>query len=213
MDGFPLIYPGFDDGGVWDDAGYWSEDAASLLPPSNTGAAEYALEQVSARIEDFRDTIRPLWSVEDCPEALLEQLAWALSVDEWEPDWTEASRREVVRRSVTIHRKKGTIGAIRRALIASGYGDAEIIEGARTQFYNGAAPHSGADTYSALDHWAKYRVNLFQPITNRQANSVRRILRAAAPLRCELVALNFTAAPFSYDAAIRHNGAANYGVS
>lgn len=59
----------------------------SLLPPNAT-ELERALELlIDARIGDISTPLRDLWSAENCPEALLPWLAWALSVDQWSADW------------------------------------------------------------------------------------------------------------------------------
>lgn len=92
-----------------------------ILPP-NTTQQEQALEATTARISDIPVPIRSLWNPEACPTALLPWLAWAMSVDEWNPDWTEAQKRAVIRASVEIHRHKGTIGAVRRVVDAFGLG-------------------------------------------------------------------------------------------
>ncbi len=54
------------------------------------------------------------------PAQVLAWLAWGASTDGWEEAVTESSRRELVRRSVEIHQRKGTAGAIRRVLGAIG---------------------------------------------------------------------------------------------
>ena len=48
-------------------------------------------------------------------------LAWAFSVDVWEATWSETMKREVIKRSIVIHRIKGTAGAVRRALSTIGF--------------------------------------------------------------------------------------------
>jgi phage tail P2-like protein len=48
-------------------------------------------------------------------------LAWAFSVDAWDPTWTDAQKRSVIKNSLYIHKHKGTIGAIERALSSIGY--------------------------------------------------------------------------------------------
>lgn len=93
---------------------------ADLLPP-NASAAERALAEGLARLSEVPVPVGVLWNPVTCPEALLPWLAWAVSVDQWEPDWTEAQRREVVRRAVAVHKVKGTRGALVRALDALGY--------------------------------------------------------------------------------------------
>lgn len=91
-----------------------------LLPPNAT-AQERALTEALARLSEVPVPVASLWDVDTCPAALLPWLAWAMSVDQWEPDWTETQRREVVRRSVAVHRVKGTRGALQRAVNALGY--------------------------------------------------------------------------------------------
>lgn len=94
----------------------------TLLPP-NASPLERALESVAAdRIEAIEtERVRTLWTPANCPTPLLPWLAWALSVDEWDADWSEATQRAVIAASVEVHRRKGTLGAVRRALAATGY--------------------------------------------------------------------------------------------
>lgn len=68
-----------------------------------------------------------MWSPHDCPVDLLPWLAWAFSVDEWDTEWSEAQKRASIAASYSIHRRKGTIGAVRRAIAALGL-EVEIIE-------------------------------------------------------------------------------------
>ena len=96
--------------------------SASLLPP-NASPLERALEAVAGdRIEAIEtERVRTLWTPANCPGPLLPWLAWALSVDELDADWSEATQRAVIAASVDVHRHKGTLGAVRRALAATGY--------------------------------------------------------------------------------------------
>lgn len=93
---------------------------ADLLPASAT-AQERALAEALARLSGVPVPVATLWNPDTCPAALLPWLAWAMSVDQWEPDWTETQRREVVRRAVAMHKVKGTRGALERAVGALGY--------------------------------------------------------------------------------------------
>lgn len=183
----------------------------SLLPPGNAGAAELAIEQATGGITLLPDPIRPLWNADTCPAALLPWLAWTLSVDEWNPLWTEAQKREVIRSSVEVHRRKGTVAAIRAALIAAGLGDAILIEKFGRKFYDGSLDHDGQSDHSAPDHWAEYRVTLTRPMTIAQGQQARRIIEATAPLRCHLKTLDFTAVAVLEDGSISHDGTFSYG--
>lgn len=71
--------------------------------------------------------LRTLWNPDTCPPELLAWLAWAFSVDEWNTGWTDAQKREFIRRSLEVHRYKGTIGAVRDALGALFF-DARVQE-------------------------------------------------------------------------------------
>lgn len=86
------------------------------LLPWNATPQERALSESAARVSDVPTPLRDLWNPDTCPPELLSWLAWAFSVDEWDTSWTEAQKREFIRRSVDVHRYKGTIGAVREAL-------------------------------------------------------------------------------------------------
>lgn len=207
-----VTFPGWDDAAFWDDNSTWNEGVPSLLPPENTGEAELAIEQVAARGALFPDLIRPLWRADDCPPDLLPWLAWSMSVDDWSTKWPDETKREVVRQSVWVHQRKGTIGSIRRALVAAGYGDAQILE-RYAPGHDGTHDHDGSLSYAQADHWAEYRVRISRPITNDQAEIVRGILATVAPARCHLKSLDFQDVAYVHDSTLRHDGAANYGAA
>lgn len=89
-----------------------------LLPPNRT-PLEAAL--ADATVIDIDPTpLRHLADSTRCPTALLPWLAWAMSVDGWDEAIAEQPRRQLLRRSIEIHKRKGTAGAVRRALGALG---------------------------------------------------------------------------------------------
>lgn len=92
----------------------------SLLPP-NASASEQALALSLARLSEVPVPLRPLWDVETCPAALLPWLAWTLSLDEWDSAWSEAQKRQAIRRSVYVHQHKGTRAAVEASLQAVGW--------------------------------------------------------------------------------------------
>ena len=93
---------------------------AHLLPPSATHA-EVAVSRAMSRLADVEPQCRQMWDPATCPPSHLPWLAWAFSVDEWDSGWTTAQKRAVINASYTVHRHKGTVGAVRRALAALGY--------------------------------------------------------------------------------------------
>lgn len=91
-----------------------------LLPPNAT-PQERALSEATARLSDVPLLVRESWNPDTCPTELLPWLAWAFSVDEWDTTWTEQEKRDVIKASLDVHKHKGTIGAIDRALKPLGY--------------------------------------------------------------------------------------------
>lgn len=185
---------------------------ATLLPPNRTEAEE-ALDLATARIGAVPVPNAALWNPDTCPAALLPWLAHALSVDEWDPRWSEEVQRAVIRASIEVHRRKGTVASVKRALAAAGYGDATVIERFPDTIYNGIYTHDGSRDHAPGDHWAEYRVQLVRPITLAQADQVRRILDKVAPARCHLKQLTYTEALNLYDATIAHDGVYSHGVA
>jgi phage tail P2-like protein len=99
----------------------------TLLPPNAT-AQERAIEGAISRVGEVSVPLRDLWNPKTCPVDLLPWLAWALSVDEWESDWPEQIKRDVIAGSMEIHRHKGTPWAVEQALILAGMPFARVEE-------------------------------------------------------------------------------------
>jgi phage tail P2-like protein len=97
-----------------------TDAAQSLLPPNST-PLERALSLATARAATLPVRIRDVWNPQTCPADMLPWLAWSLSVDEWDAAWSEQQKRGTIAASIQIHRVKGTLGALRRALSALGY--------------------------------------------------------------------------------------------
>jgi phage tail P2-like protein len=184
----------------------------TLLPPNAT-AQEVATDLATARIADVPVPLDTLWNPLTCPEAVLPWLAWALSIDEWDAGWPEDRRRETIAQALFVHRRKGTLAAVRTALITAGYGTATITENWGRRFHDGTAPHAGAFNHAEADHWAEYRVILDRPISIAQSAQVRRLLAAAAPLRSRLKLLDFVVAAFLHDATLPNDGTFTHGAT
>ena len=60
--------------------------------------------------------LRDLWLPASAPVHLLPHLAASWSVDSWNADWSEEQKRQAIGNSYFVHRRKGTVGAIRRAI-------------------------------------------------------------------------------------------------
>jgi phage tail P2-like protein len=99
---------------------------SDLLPP-NAGEAERAMSLAIARAAAVSVPIRPVWNPDTCPPALLAWLAWAESVDDWDPAWSDAQKRNAIKASLAIHQRKGTVRALELAVGTFGF-DVEIVE-------------------------------------------------------------------------------------
>ncbi len=94
---------------------------AQQLQPGNSTPLERQAAQALAQIQRVPIPLRQLCNPNDCPVNVLPYLAWAFSVDRWDSNWTEATKRAAIRSSRYIHAHKGTIGALRRVVEPLGY--------------------------------------------------------------------------------------------
>ena len=91
------------------------------LLPSSATEQEVALSEATARISQVPILVRESCDPFACPASLLPWLAWAKSVDDWDDSWTETQKRNAIASSYGLHRKKGTVWAVKLALDAIGY--------------------------------------------------------------------------------------------
>ena len=112
------------------------ENNQSLLPP-NASQLLRDLESVFGDSFDLPTLNRYVVNPDLAPAHVLPWLAWALSVDDWSDSWPEQIRRNVIKASVEVHRKKGTIGALKKALQAFNYENVKVEE----WFEYGADPY------------------------------------------------------------------------
>ncbi|QDQ27705.1 phage tail protein I [Chitinimonas arctica] len=109
---------------------------ARLLPPNATALERAVADSTATPLDP--SVLRTLWSADHCPAPLLPYLAWAMSVDGWEFAQTDAQRRQLVRESLALHRRKGTPWAVKRALDIIGFDNARL------------------DEHPAAAHWAEF---------------------------------------------------------
>lgn len=160
--------------------------------PSNASPLESALTRaIAPRV--VPEALRALWDVARCPVRLLPWLAWALSVDEWDETWSETIKRRVIAEAITLHRQKGTVAAVRRAIAALGFGDAEIIEGTAAG-------------------WAVFEVHYDRQLTAPQGAMALRAIAAAAPARCHLATVDYTGAALTYNGVAHFDGTYSFGA-
>ncbi|VVT07398.1 phage tail protein I [Erythrobacter sp. EC-HK427] len=88
----------------------------TLLPPNAT-TYERAIESAAAgELAEVPTPLRDLWNPATCPLGLLPFLAWGVSVDFWDANWTEAEKRAAVASAIADQRCKGTRASLRQVL-------------------------------------------------------------------------------------------------
>jgi phage tail P2-like protein len=163
------------------------------LLPVGSGRAEHALADGVLAAFAFPVPVRHMWNPATCPAHLLPWLAFALSVDDWDPLWSDPVKRAVLAASFEVHRRKGTIAGMKLALDAAGYGDSTIVEAKDLPRLGAPAPAGQGMPLGRgwrLGYinvlWADYWVQVNQPIDRRSADDLAKRLRAVAPARCRL---------------------------
>lgn len=149
--------------------------ADTLLPPS-ASLQERAIEQTIIRASDFHPNYVQNWVPFDVPENILPWLAWAYSVDEWSVQWPTDVRREYTEQSYFIHRHKGTVAAVRRALSSVIGGDEMTLE--EWWQYDGPV-HTFTVTAEAFDLWLRDG----PPLSPELYRQIRALVYASKPVR------------------------------
>ena len=160
-----------------DKASLNSKAKHNLLPPNAT-QQEKQIALAASRISNLAVPIKHLWDPLKCPEHLLPWLAWALSVDEWDNNWSVSIQREVIANSTQVHRAKGTVSGVRKALASL---NANI---ALTEWWqNGGVPHTAQLTALARNNLTASGDTLLTPQLQAQ---LWRIVSATKPVRSKL---------------------------
>lgn len=181
-----------------------------LLPPNRT-PLELALAGASPLDLDT-DGLRHLWTAMLCLAPLLPWLSWTLSVEAWQDARSDDAKRALILNSIEIYRHKGTPWAIRLLIRSLGFGEVDIIERIGGRTHDGTFRRNGVYPHASLaSSWATYMVALQRPITNAQAERLRKLLPSVAPARCHLVALRYASVANSHNGATRRDGAYNHG--
>ncbi len=89
--------------------------ATDLLPPNAT-KLERSVSLAAARVGAIPVDVLALWNPETCPIDLLPWLAWALSIDRWDADWSDARKRAAVATAIELQRTKGTRRSVEAVL-------------------------------------------------------------------------------------------------
>jgi phage tail P2-like protein len=157
---------------------------ASTLADSPLASA--LLEVVAGRWDSFNLAPLMAYLVDTCAPAALPYLAEQLDVDGlhgFALAQTDEQRREVIKRSVPLHKLIGTPAALREACRSVGVGVIDIVEGVPSD-----PPQPQTD-------WARFRVLLAaepdRAFTAEQSRKLRMFVEFYKPLRSHLVEVGY----------------------
>ena len=90
----------------------------TTIAPRSAGSAEERLDAAAGeRLPRIPATIPgTAWMADDIPEEYLAVLAWAHSLEEWNPAWDVRTRRNAINGAVAAHRLKGTAAGVKGVL-------------------------------------------------------------------------------------------------
>jgi len=182
----------------------------SLLP-RNITPLERNLEKTGDRFNPPA-LIPSLWNGNTCAPVMLPWLAWALSVDDWDPLWGIERKRAAINESTYIHKHKGTPSAIMRVLAINGHDDAILIERSSYFKYNGKVKYNGTRGYGGPTMWATFKIILQRPISIKNAESLKLAINSVRRNCCHLIKFDYREAAWRYDGSIKYNGTYTYGT-
>lgn len=145
------------------------------LMPFNSTQAERNLSLVMKRSSNLPVDINDLWNPFRCPENLLPWLAWSLSVDNWNSAWPTPVKRQQIANSIEIHRRKGTVSAVKKAMAVFGV-QVDLSEWFETK----STPH----TFSVMA-WAgdNFRDDHEPVLTEAYYDALKRAIDYSKPVR------------------------------
>ena len=100
----------------------------TILPPNASPLLKDFEISTAMRMSALNGSVRYINNPDLCPDNLLPWLAGAVSVDVWSDGWNIQQKRETIRQSIQVHKEKGTLGALKRALAAFSYAKIDIKE-------------------------------------------------------------------------------------
>ena len=174
------------------------------------------LSQQEAAALDI-DTIRRSRHPQTCDAHWLPWLAWERSIGD-EEGWafaeSEQVKRNLIASYIVLHQHKGTLSVIRQLFRDLRLGEIDIIERVAKLRWNGEAVFDGKHLFGgAPGDWAKYAIVCKRPVTNEQAEILKKILESIAPKRCELVYIDYRDNALFWNGEIMFDGTYNFGAA
>lgn len=165
----------------------------SIRQPAHVQTFDRSVEE-RFRILDLTPLL--VYLIDTVPSSALPYLAEQFDVlgyKGWKYADTEQKKRDLIKRSIEIHRTKGTPWSIKEALKIVGIMDAEIEEGIGW-YYNQQFQYNAAIFYGG-GSWATFRViingNTFMQINQALADDIRNLILEYKNARSWLLDISF----------------------
>lgn len=173
----------------------------TILPPSSSDLEvdlfDAFKEVMEEKLQVPNIPIKFLWNADLCPTKFLPHLACAFSVDGDPADFSTTQLRNLIKNSLEIHLRKGTVWSVKQVVEDLGYGVTSLIEGDR----------DGSDNIIRDDgRWAHFAVEIDTPISIAAANATVALIQALAPVSRKLVLFTYTAVALRYDGGVNDDG-------
>lgn len=117
------------------------------------------MDLTGARVDDLPIELRKLVKPYEIPTSHLPWLSWGLSVDLWEPGWTEEKNRVLTARSLPMHARKGTQASIAEHIRIMGHDPRRFIVPPAKTFLTAALTDEEREAY--LARFAQLRIYPF----------------------------------------------------
>lgn len=190
----------------------------SSVLPSNNSPLQHALAKLTEHelaSLDFR-VITHSHRADVCHSRWLPFLAWENSIADaegWGFAETEAAQRALIANYTQIHQLKGTPAAIRQLFADLQLGDIDIIERVGDLRWDGTAQFDGKHLFGGYaGDWAQYGIVLKRVVSVAQAEVIKHILAEIAPIRCQLLYLDYRAHALYWDGEINFDGSYTFGA-
>lgn len=144
---------------------------ANILPSSIAHVKHLAAVDTAAELRFDGIDFTPLlvYNLSTVPAAALLLLAEQFDLmgpGGWDLAVTEENKRGLIRGAIELHRRKGTVWAVKESIRRVGFSDVSLVEHVSLGgvFYNGVYTYNGTQTYGG-GFWADFRIKITVPDT------------------------------------------------
>lgn len=152
------------------------------------------LADISLRLENIDFTNLSTLFLNLTDDKFLDILAEAKSVEGFDGLFlakTPKEKKEIIKASLELHRRKGTPFSIREILRKLGFGEVILIEGLSNVKRNKTIKRNAAAMRGDDKSWAYYSIEFNRRISKQDAIFIREVLRNYAPTRSVLASMVF----------------------